>query len=63
MRITLEPTEEENKTSEHALPKVSIEIPGDHHNLETLIDSLVIPALEAMTFVGVKEYLNDYEAD
>lgn len=60
MKITIAPTELDNKISQFQHPTVTIEIHGDDHSLSELIDTLIRPALLGWGFHAdtVDQYLN-----
>lgn len=59
MKITIEPTEDQ-KYSTSQMPTVTIAIPGDHHDIPSVIVDLVIPALLAWGFKksSIDEYID-----
>jgi hypothetical protein len=48
MRLTLEPTE--NSPIWQTRPTITIEVPGDDHNIEEMMDNLIRPLLLAFGF-------------
>ena len=50
MKITIEPTENHGRKIGSQNPTVELWVPGDDHNLEEVIDYLVVPALRAFGY-------------
>lgn len=51
MKITIEPTNKQPENIEDAYPQVSIALEGDYHNLQVVVDCLVVPALRAFGYL------------
>ena len=50
MKITIEPTENYGNETKPRDPKVELWVPGDDHDLDEVIEYLVVPALRAMGY-------------
>ena len=51
MKIRIEPTEPQGDDIEGQNPGVEVWLAGDDHNLQEVIDHLVVPALRAFGYI------------